>query len=431
MKKVLILSVTAGNGHNACAKFIKDKMIELEGENVEVKIVDTLKAFSTKRKIWIADEGYNISVSKFLPIYHICFKHYKNVPYYKRWVGGTQSTAKSVVGGLLKEILEFKPDVIFCTHFYPAIALTDLKLVYDLPCKIVLTSLDYENSPFWESAIGVDYFNVPAQDFVQENIEAGFKESQMRVFGIPVEEHTLSPMSRKEARKKLGLKEDVFTAMVMFGGGHWSGGMRIFKNLVKTLKGRKAQIIMINGRNEKDFNHIEKMKFPEGIEVLNLGFTNEVPTCLAACDIVLNKCGGLCATEMLNVGRPMVITEKVPTQELYNLEYFKNKGVAFSFKNKKGLAKAVNGLYDDEILRKQMEERFVSLRKNACEDLAKFILSFENADYTKFKRLEQALAGGSKEYKDPICKMVRGAVKEATKEAHKQSVKEYKQNKKG
>ena len=49
MKKVLILTVTAGNGHNACAMGMKRKL-ESIGE-VEVKVVDLLKSFSTKLNV--------------------------------------------------------------------------------------------------------------------------------------------------------------------------------------------------------------------------------------------------------------------------------------------------------------------------------------------------------------------------------------------
>lgn len=428
MKKILILSVTAGNGHNACARFVKNKMEDMEGENVEIKIVDVLKTYSTKGKVWIADGGYNLSVSKFLPIYHLCFKHYKNISVnkpYRRWMGGTQKTAKSIVGGLLKEILMFQPDVVFCTHFYAAIALTDLKLVYDLPCKIVLTSLDYENSPFWESAIGVDYFNVPAPELVEENLNAGFKKEQMITLGIPVDERTLAGITKIDARRQLGIKEDVITFMVMFGGGFWKGGFKIFNDLINILNGRKAQVIMINGKNEKDFNRIAKMTFPKGIEVVNVGFTKDVPLYMAASDVILNKCGGLCATEMVNVGRPMVITEKVPTQEIYNLEFLKSKGVAMSFKNKKQLAENINKLYDNESLRKEMEEGFVDLRKNACVDLAKFILSFDKVDYSGLLKQAGSLVEGENvnvNYKDKTCGVVRKKVKIETKKAHKKSV---------
>ena len=63
MKKILILTVTAGNGHNACARGMKNKLEKLSGE-VEVKIVDLLKCYSSKRDFWITDRGYSIAVSK-------------------------------------------------------------------------------------------------------------------------------------------------------------------------------------------------------------------------------------------------------------------------------------------------------------------------------------------------------------------------------
>ena len=425
MKKILIFSVTAGNGHNACARFIKNRIEEIEGDNVEIKVIDTLRTYSTFMQDWIADKGYNIAVSKLLPFYHFFFKQCKrrtiNHPE-KRWSGNTQNTSLTCVGGMLKDILAFKPDVVFCTHFYPAIALTDLKLVYNLPFKIVLTSLDYENSPFWESAIGVDYFSVPNEDLIEENLHVGFKKEQMLSLGIPVDKRTLAGMDKVQARRALGIKEDVFTAMVMFGGGFWKGGFKIFNDLVATLKGRKAQIIMINGKNEKDFNRISKMKFPEGIEVVNVGFTKDVPLYMSASDIILNKCGGLCSTEMINVGRPMIITEKIPTQELYNLEFLKSKGVAQSFKNKKGLAKAVNNLYQDENLRKDIEGRFDGLRKNGCENLSKLIIDLDNADYSNFNVEIKNLS--SVGYRDKECKMIRKKVKKAVKAKHKQRKKE-------
>ena len=426
MKKVLILSVTAGNGHNACARSVKNKLEEIEGDNIEVKIVDLLKTYSTKTKFWTADSGYNLAVSKLLPIYNVFFNHYLKISPYKRWKGGTQATARSAVGGLLKELLTFQPDVVFCTHFYAGIAMTDLKLVYDLPCKVVMTSLDYENSPFWESGIGVDYFSVPNEDFVEENIQEGYKKQQMLTLGIPVDERTLKGIKKEDARDKLGLEQNIFTAMVMFGGGFWKGGFKIFNDLVKSLKGRKAQIVMINGRNQKDFDRISKMTFPDGIKVVNVGFTKDVPLYMAASDIILNKGGGLCATEMINVGRPMLITEKLPMQEKLNLEYLKNKGVAMSFKNRKQLSSHVNKLFDDEDLRRQIEGSFDHMRRNGCEGLANLILSLENADYKEICEKEKHLIDNDFSFKNKNCKEVRKKVKKAMKKAHKESMKQRK-----
>lgn len=430
MKKILILSVTAGNGHNACAKGMKNKLEQIAGEDVEVKIVDLLKTFSTKTEVWFADSGYNLSVSKFLPIYHICYNHFKKVSPDKRWTGSTQKTSLSSTGGLLKEILNFKPDVVYCTHFYPAIAMTDLKLVYDLPCKVIVSNLDYVNSPFWESAIGVDYFIVPNEDFIEESMEEGFNRQQLIPYGIPCDGRTLEKWERASAREKLDLKQDVFTVMIMFGGGCWKGGRKIFNNIIKSLGNKEAQIIMINGRNEADYKRIEKMKFPNNIKVVNVGFTHEVPLYMAASDVIVNKFGGTSVTEMINIGRPMLITEKIPTQELYNLEYMKAKGVALSFKNKRELKENLELLYNNKELRQEMENKTLWLKKNSIVDLANFILSFDKASYLDICKNNIFTNLESVEHSDKECVCIRKKVKKAMKKAHKMSMKARRINKK-
>lgn len=63
MKKVLILTVTAGNGHNSAANAMKNKLQET-GE-VEVKIVDIIKEYTPALNSWTVDKGYNIAVGVF------------------------------------------------------------------------------------------------------------------------------------------------------------------------------------------------------------------------------------------------------------------------------------------------------------------------------------------------------------------------------
>ncbi len=250
-KRILILSITAGNGHNACANSMKRKLESLD--DAEVKIVDLLKSFSTKLNVWVSDKGYSLSVGKLLPLYNAFYNHYKKAAPEKRYSCSSQKTVVSTLNGLMKEIMDFKPDVIYSTHFYGAIAVTDLQLVYKLPCTTIVSNLDYVNSPFWEAGIGVDYFAIPNEDFIEECIYEGYSREQLLPIGLPVDERTLERLDKSEARKKLGLEDGVFTVMVMFGGGHWNGGFKIFNELVTALKGRKAQIIMVNGRNEESY----------------------------------------------------------------------------------------------------------------------------------------------------------------------------------
>lgn len=411
MKKILIISVTAGNGHNACARSMKNKLESLG--DVDVRIVDLLNDYSTKLNIWTADRGYCLSVSKLLDLYNAFYVHYKNAPPEKRYSCPSQSTAVSTLKGLLETILAFQPDVIYCTHFYGAIALTDMRLVYDLPCKVVVSNLDYVNSPFWEAGIGVDYFAIPNEDFIDECINEGYTREQLLPIGLPVDERTLEVEDKKEARKKYGLDENVFTVMVMFGGGYWSGGFRIFKRLVRALKGRRAQIIMINGKNERSFRKISKMKFDDNLKVLNVGFTSEIPSYMSCADLIINKFGGTSVTEMINKSLPMLITERMAAQEKFNLIYMKTKGVALSFGNGKELKARITELMDNPEKLKEMSENTMPLRKNAIHELAEFILSLPNADYSGFTSETVST--------DDIEKKVKAALKRADKESRQEA----------
>ncbi|MBQ8909203.1 MAG: hypothetical protein IJY90_02850 [Clostridia bacterium] len=412
MKKFLILTVTAGNGHNSCAKSMKNKLESLD-PTAEVKIVDLLKTYSTKTRTWIADKGYNIAVSKLCAVYDYFYEQCKRKSPFKRYSCSAMAVAKTTVDKLLKEIVEYQPDVIFCTHFYAGAAVTAIKQVIDLPCKSVITSLDYVNSPFWEACVGVDYFNVPNEDFVQENLDEGFKPQQMLAFGLPVDERTMVETEKSKARAELGIDQNLFTITVMFGGGFWSGGLKIFKNLVKVLGDRKAQIIMINGRSKKGYDKIAKMTFKDNLKVVNVGFTDKVPLYMSASDVMLNKCGGLCATEVINQGLPMLVTEKIPAQEKYNLKYLQEKGGAYSFKNKKQLAENLFKVMDDEQHRQNMSKNLKALRANGISKLAAFMLDLPNADYSKLNVKEIDF--------DNFKKSVNKALKKADKAERKKA----------
>ncbi|MDE6586678.1 MAG: hypothetical protein K2K80_08375 [Clostridia bacterium] len=405
MKKILILTITAGNGHNACARGMKRKLEE--AGDCEVRIVDMLKTYSTKLVQWFSNEAYSLVVSKLPFAYNAFYENYINRPPNHRYSTPSQNTVLSITEGLLKEILEFQPDVVYSTHFYGSMATTNLKLVYDLPFVDISAALDYVLSPFWESGIGVDHFIIPNEDFIDYAIYKGYKKEQLMPIGLPVDGRSLDKSDKKEARKALGLDEDTFTVMVMFGGGYWNGGYKIFKDLVKALKGRKAQIIMVNGKNEKSFKKTAKTKLPDGIKVLNVGFTSEVPLYMSAADIILNKFGGTSVTEMINKELPMLITEKIAAQEKHNLVYMKEKGVALSFKNAKTLKQNVLKLMDDPDLRRSMSEKTVPLKKNAIDVLAELILSQPKADYTEL--LKQDI-----DFKT-VEKTVRKALKKADK----------------
>lgn len=383
MLKVLILTVTAGNAHNACAAVMKRELEKKGG--CTVKIVNLMDICSNRRDAWFSTGGYLVAVEKFPKIYDAFYKKYEKRPPCMRYSIPSQGTVLAAVSGLLQEILSFRPDVVYSTQFYGSVAVTNLKLVYDLPFKSITSNLDYTVCPFWEAGIGVDFFTLPNEDFIDRCVQIGYEREQLLPVGVPVDGRTLEKTDKKAVRESLGLDKETFTVSVLFGGGLWRGGYKIFKDLVKALKGRKVQIIMINGRDEKGFKQTARTKLPDGIEVLNLGYTEDVPLYLAASDVAVNKAGGSSITEIVNSGIPMLITEKLIMQERYNLAYMKGKGAALSFCNARSLKENILKLMDEPDLRRSMSENTVALRKNAADELSDFILSLPVADYSVFE----------------------------------------------
>lgn len=381
MKKVLILTVTAGNGHNSNAKAVFEKIKEVEGENVDIKTVDVLKSFSNKMNVWMADKGYALAMQLLPSVYDKFYNFYKRKPSYQRYSCSAQGVALSVVSGLYREINEFRPDVIYCTHFYPAIAISDLRLVYDVPCKVVVANLDFVNSPFWEACNGVDFFEIPNKDFIAECVEEGFKEEQLCPWGIPVKDKFLLEVDKVDARKKLGMAQDVFTVMIIFGGGHWGGGYKIFKNIAKLYQTQNIQVVMINGKNKSSFEKIEKMQFKPNFKVVNVGFTDKVDMYLSASDVVVTKLGGMGATEIINKKRPMIVTQKVFGQERHNLKYLGNKGIVLSFKNPRMLKENIDRLKDDKKFYEAIVEKENSMRFDGLTSLVNLIMRQPKARY--------------------------------------------------
>ncbi len=381
MKKVLILTVTAGNGHNACAYAMK---AQLEAGGVTVEVVDIIKKYSTHLTKFFVNKGYCFAVSRLPKIYNKFYDKYREANPAKRYKCRAQGAALSTVNGIYKKICEFKPDVIYCTHFYGAIALSDLKLVNKLPCKCIASILDYVISPFWEAGINLDYLTIPNKDFTNELLFKGYEKSKLLPLGIPCNAGN-TYIDKRSARKKLNLDEDCFTVLTMFGGGYWKGGFKLFKDVLSAVGSKNVQIIVINGKNKRNFKKTAKLQKKTNVKILNVGFTENMPLYLYAADVAVTKCGGISSSEMINCGIPMIVTENIPAQELYNLQYLKDKNAALSFENADELKDIFNKILKDKKILENMRESALQLKTCALKDSAEFIMDLPDADYTAFK----------------------------------------------
>ncbi len=348
MKKILILSCKAGEGHNAAAKAVLER-IEHEGHSA--CMMDFFGLSSDKASDAI-NKSY-IQVAKHAPllfgaVYNMGlslsrFLHHGHSPIY--W-------ACAQVARKLLPILEKEQyDAIVMTHVFPAIGITYLrKKGYQIPLSIFV-STDYTCYPFMEEATECDYFVLAHEQVEPMFIKRGIPAEKLRSYGIPISLRFLNIPTREQAREHLQIPQDRSMYLIM-GGSMGAGHLRTFARQLHREMG-DAEMAVICGKNEPLRTALEK-DFGDAENVHIVGFTTEIPQYMAACDVLYTKPGGLTSTEALVSKTPMVHTAPIPGCESDNFRFFGDNGLSLPGKTLNRQISCGKLLAENPVRREQM-----------------------------------------------------------------------------
>lgn len=132
-------------------------------------------------------------------------------------------------------------------------------------------------------------------------------------------------LDRVAGREALGLRPDLPTGLVLFGGAGSTEMLKIAQRLQKASK--DLQLILICGRNQVLADKLREMpsRFPMHV----VGFTHEVPRYMALSDFFIGKPGPGSISEALAMKLPVVIERNAWTlpQERYNADWVEEKRV--------------------------------------------------------------------------------------------------------
>jgi 1,2-diacylglycerol 3-beta-galactosyltransferase len=162
---------------------------------------------------------------------------------------------------------------------------------------------------------------VPTQTAFERGIGYGMRAEQMQVIGLPVHPRFNDGLSDKAAaRRELGWHSDL-PAILMVAGGD---GMGPVYETVQAIDAKRlsCQLTVICGRNTKLKEQIEGTQW-QGV-VRATGFTTNMPTFMAAADVLITKAGPGTLCEACIAGLPMIISDAIPGQETGNVEYIVN-----------------------------------------------------------------------------------------------------------
>lgn len=365
--KILILTVSTGEGHNSAASAIED---ELKKKGAETRILDACYYVNKLLGITVS-YGYLLSIGALSHGYATVYGMLEHRKKAKNHFSPTKTAISLIAYKLLEYINEFDPDVIICTHVFAAMSIEHLKETGKIRAATYGVVTDFTIHPYWEELRYFDHIVLPSARLGWQCLKKGLKKKQLLPLGIPVRSGFKKNVSKPKARLSLELMPDKPVIMVMGG----SMGYGDLKESVEQIDKLKVcfQIVVVCGNNETAYRELSEYRASHKLKVF--GYTKDIPLIMDAADCIITKPGGITVSEALAKGLPLILTNPIPGHEERNMEFLTNSGAAMGVSSKTTLPELVWQFFADPKHKLVMNKASKALgNPSAADDLAKFII---------------------------------------------------------
>ena len=356
MSRVLIYTLSTGTGHNKIANYIKKKY---EKQGHEVTVLDFFKDNNKNIRDTLICKGYDFILKYFRNTYNFFYKRLsdKSVSYKdKEQSLFLEFLLAYMKKSVIKNISTFEPDLVVCTHVFPAYVLSELNKNYDFKIRTYAFITDLYPHPFWQYVKYVDkYFILThTSNRLLENlgIDASkinryrlYEDIQNNAKFVPkntCDDLLLIIMAKNANRREfernlasLAFVDKKVNAIVLCGGD-----MKIKKICDRVAKG--IQNTKVN---------IHSFLYMDNEQVKNV---------LAKADVVISKVGINAFYEILKNSCVLIPFNKIAYNEKQNREYLKLYNMSPTLSKNDLIAGYINNNFFDkdnmEMYRKNIEK---------------------------------------------------------------------------
>jgi 1,2-diacylglycerol 3-beta-galactosyltransferase len=348
VKKLDFMFFDAGGGHRSAATALKS-VIEQQGRPWEIslthvqELMGSIDIFRKYLRINMEDvynqllaRGWTLGSDYLVPLMHGLIRIYHPAQVRilaKHWTRNRPDMVVSVIPN-------------FDRALYQGIQRVDPKI----PLVTIIT--DFADYP--------PHFWMEKQDqYMICGTEAAFEQARdmgydpKKIFltsGMILRPIFYQPMEwdRAAEREKLGLRRDLPTGVVLFGGA----GSKVMLKIAERIGNSDiaTQLIFICGRNEKLAAKLREMKLRTPIHVV--GFTQEVPYFMYISDYMIGKPGPGSISEAMAMKLPVIVERNAWTlpQERFNADWVREKHVGIVLKSFADIQDGVRDLLSGDTL---------------------------------------------------------------------------------
>lgn len=309
--KVLVLTAAVGGGHVAAGRTVR---AELERAGREVVMEDGLRVMS-RALSWALSRTYCSQVRHTPRSLSAVFALTSR----RAGAGAVRAVAGLFAGRLLRLVRSERYEAVISTYPLVTAALGRLRARGALRVPVVAVIADYGVHPLWVSP-GADLHLVVSRRSAELAGQAGGEVSLAR---IPVDPAFHSVPEREAARAELGIPPGAFVVLVV--GGAW--GIGDLGGAARCAVGAGAHAIVVTGENTGLKDRLEE-EFAGEEKVRILGWSNDLPTLMAASDCLIQNAGGMTCLEAIEVGLPILMFEPILGHGELNAVVMEQEGAA-------------------------------------------------------------------------------------------------------
>ncbi|MFT3861009.1 MGDG synthase family glycosyltransferase [Micropruina sp.] len=318
--RILILAAGVGAGHNQAAGAIEGALGRVP-EVGDVKRIDILETtneifaklyddayFTLVSEVpWVVGWGYDSQDAPF------------NVPPLVRWWDQLNTT------DLVRDIRDFDPDLVICTHYLPARLVALMLTRRQLRASLTLVATDYDFQGLWLTSPFTHFF-VARQESRELMVRLGVPADRVRVSGIPVRPGLDQPVDERAVRASFGLEPHLPVVLISAGASGGSYTLNIVRQVLRCEQ--PFQAVVVCGRNEALRAEVNALVSRRQERFSVLGFTDRMADLMGVATLFVGKPGGLSSSECMAAGLPMVIVNPIPGQEMRNADFLLEEGAA-------------------------------------------------------------------------------------------------------
>ena len=307
-----------GAGHDGAARTLAD---QLRASGHVAEVMDFLR--SGPLRIGSALRmGYEFELRHAPSAYDATYRLWYRVPWLcpaVAWIV-TLLTRRRV----MRWIDHFDPWVVVSTYPLSTLCLGRLRRTGRLGIPAVNFITDFGVHPLWVHR-GVDL------NLAIHGLPAGVaaeRSGRRSLFTGPAVSDRFDPAllpGRDEARARFGIAPDQRAVLVV--AGSWGVG-----NVAETYSAiaRDARFlpVVVCGRDDRLRRHVEALAAATPGPALVLGWTDDMPSLMAACDALVENAGGLTSLEAMRVGLPVVSFDPIAGHGVENTTAMDHVGVA-------------------------------------------------------------------------------------------------------